>query len=109
MNGFHHVRARVRRAKGLEPFPSRNRTKRLFDYLMYAVGIAAPLALLPQIIQVYATKSGAGLSLPTWSLLALFNVLWATYGVLHKDAHILFANVLMMLFNGAVIVGILLY
>lgn len=109
MNGFHHIRARVHAAKGLEPFPSTNKWKRLLDYLMYAVGIIAPFALVPQILQIYTTKSGAGLSLSTWLLLATFNILWATYGVVHKDTHIFFANVFMALFNGVIVVGVLMY
>jgi uncharacterized protein with PQ loop repeat len=76
---------------------------------MYGVGIVAPLALVPQILEVYSTKSGAGLALPTWSLFVAFNILWTIYGILHKDIHILFANALMILFNGTVVLGILLY
>ena len=109
MNGFHHIRARVRATEGLEPFPSRNKLKRFFDYLMYAVGIFAPLALVPQILQIYMTKSGAGISLSTWFPLTLFNILWAIYGALHRDTHILFANVCMALFNSIIIIGVLLY
>ena len=109
MNGFHHLRARARATKGLESFPSRNKWKRYLDYLMYGVGIVAPLALLPQILQIYTTKSGAGLALPTWLLFVVVNILWATYGIVHKDKHILFANILMAIFNIAVVTGILLY
>ena len=109
MNGFHHMRARVRAAEGLEPFPSRNKWKRFFDYLMYAVGIFAPIALVPQILQIYTTRSGAGLSLSTWLLLSVFNILWATYGAVHKDKHIFSANVLMATFNIVIVAGVLIY
>lgn len=109
MNGFHHVRARVRRAKGLEPFPARGALKRLLDYLMYGVGILAPIALVPQIIQIYTTKSSTGISLLTWLLLALINTLWALYGAVHKDRHILFAGTLIALFDLVIVVGILMY
>lgn len=109
MLGFHHMRARVRLAKGLEPFPSRNSWKRFLDYLMYGVGIAAPIALVPQILQIYTTKSAAGISLLTWLLLALFNALWAVYGVAHKDKQLIFANALIVLFDLIIVVGILLY
>lgn len=109
MNGFHHIRARARLTKGLEPFPASGTWKRSLDYLMYGVGIAAPLALVPQILQLYTTKSGEGLSLLTWILLTFFNILWAFYGTVHKDAHIFFANICMLLFNLTVVVGILLY
>ncbi len=109
MNGFHHLRARARVGKGLEHFPSRNKAKGLLYYFMYAVGIFAPLALLPQIIELYTSQSSEGLSLPTWSLLTVFNILWATYALVHKDKHILFANALMAVFNTSIVVGILLY
>lgn len=76
---------------------------------MYGVGILAPVALLPQILQIYSTKSAAGISLLTWSLLTFINILWALYGAVHKDSHIFFANVLMMFFNLTVVAGVLLY
>jgi len=109
MHGFHHVRARARMAEGLEPFPAKGAFKHFLDYLMYAVGIFAPLALVPQILQLYTSRSSDGLSLLTWLLLALFNVLWALYGAAHHDRQIFFANVLMVCFNLAIVVGILLY
>jgi uncharacterized protein with PQ loop repeat len=109
MNGFHHVRARMRREKELEPFPSTNAWKRFLDYLMYGVGIIAPLALLPQIIQIYTTKSSAGVSLFTWLLLALINALWAVYGMAHKDKQLFFANALIVVFDLVIVIGILLY
>src|SRR3989344_8821808 len=108
MLGFHHIGARIRATNGLEPFPSKNAWKRTLDYVMYGVGIFAPLALVPQILQIYTTKSGAGLALPTWLLFILFYTLWATYGAVHKDKHIFFANILMAMFNSVVVIGVLL-
>jgi len=76
---------------------------------MYGVGIAAPIALVPQIIQIYTTKSSAGISLFTWLLLAIINALWAMYGVVHKDSQLIFANALITLFDIVIVVGIVLY
>ena len=76
---------------------------------MYGVGVFAPLALVPQILQIYTTKSSTGLALPTWILFIVVNTLWAIYGAVHKDKHILFANVLMALFNSTIVVGVLMY
>ena len=109
MNGFHHIRARARHTKGLEPFPATGALKHFFDYLMYAVGVFAPLALVPQILQIYTTRSSAGVSLLTWSLFTLLNILWVFYGAIHKDKHIFFASALMILFDLVVVIGILLY
>lgn len=109
MHGFHHLRARARLSGGLEPFPSQDARKRFLDYLMYGVGIFAPLALLPQIHQLYGTRDASGLSVVTWSLICCVNALWALYGLAHKDTQLFMANVLMMLFNLAILTGILLY
>jgi len=109
MIGFHHLRARARVSQGLEPFPSKDALKRFLDYLMYGVGVIAPIALVPQIIQIYDTKSSAGVSLLTWSLITIFNTLWAIYGAVHKDKHIFFANVFVVLFDLVIVIGILKY
>lgn len=109
MLGLHHLRSRALVTQGLEPFPARGARKRFFDYLMYGVGIFAPLAVVPQILQIFTTKSSEGLSLPTWLLFVVVNTLWATYGAVHNDKHILFANIMMALFNATVVVGVLIY
>lgn len=109
MNGFHHLRARILIKKGLEPFPARTVWKRFLDYVMYGVGIFAPIALVPQILKIYSTKSSSGLALPTWTLLMFFNILWALYGVAHKEKQIFLASGLMSIFDGIIIIGILLY
>jgi uncharacterized protein with PQ loop repeat len=99
----------MRISKGLEPFPAHGPGKRFLDYLMYGVGIFAPLALLPQIHQLYASRNASGLSLTTSFLLCVVNSLWGLYGLAHKDTQLFLANVLMMLFNISILVGILLY
>ncbi len=109
MNGFHHLRKRMRVSSGLEPFPARTAFKRALDYIMYGVALFAPLALLPQIIQIYSTKSGAGVSLVTWSLLICVNVMWGIYAVVHRDRHILFANSLLFCFGFVIVIGLLVY
>ena len=109
MNGFHHVRARVRKTQGLEPFPARGAFKRVLDSIMYVVGIFAPLALLPQILKLYRTQSAEGLSLLTWVLVASINSLWALYGLAHKDKQLFLANLLMVTANVTIIIGVLLY
>lgn len=76
---------------------------------MYGVGLFAPIALLPQIVQIYSTKSGEGLSLATWVMLAVMNLLWALYASVHKDKQLLFANVLVGLCNVTIVAGPLMY
>jgi len=109
MIGFHHMRARARLTKGLEPFPARNVWARLLDYLMYGVGFIAPIALVPQILEIYTNKNAAGVSISTWSLLTVFNLLWALYGAVHKDKQLFFANAFIAVFDLIIVIGIMLY
>ncbi len=113
MHGFHHVRARVSHAhkdhRGLEAFPSENTFKRQLDYLMYAVGLLAPLALLPQVVEIYSTKSADGFSIVTWTLLVASNVLWALYGLVHRESQLVLAHILFAFFDGAVLAAIFLF
>lgn len=109
MHGFHHLRFRMRSGHEPEPFPAQTAFKRRLDYVMYGVGVFAPLALLPQIIEIYSTKSSAGVSLTTWLLLMGVNVLWMTYGAAHKDNHILLANGLFLCFHVVIVAGLILY
>jgi len=107
--GPQHVHARRRIFKNLEPFPSRVPWKRTLDYAMYAVGVIAPLALLPQAIQIYSSHSAVGVSLTTWAAFTCFNSLWALYGAVHKDKQLLFASAAVAIFDFSIVVGILLY
>ena len=109
MHGFSHLRTRVRVSSGLEPFPARSTLKRMLDHVMYGVGIIAPLALLPQIIQIYSTKSSAGVSLVTWLLLTSVSILWAVYAAVHNDKQLFFANFLVTIFNIALVIGLIMY
>lgn len=105
--GFSHLRARHQAR--LEPFPSPNLVRRLFDYLMYAVGILQPSALLPQVVDIYIYHSKEGVSLATWLMLTVFNTLWAVYGYVHHDRLIMTANIFLMVLDIAIVLGVLLY
>ena len=108
-HGLHHMRTRMCVTEGLEPFPARSMRMRMFDYLMYGVGFFAPLALLPQIFQIYSTKSSVGVSLLTWILLSISSTLWTIYGAVHKDKHILFASALGIGFHLIIVAGLFIY
>lgn len=107
--GMHHVAARKRVYTRLTPFPHPMGFRRYFDYFMYAVGSLAPLALVPQVIELYGSKNASGLALSTWGILSLINLLWVVYAVLHKERPILVANLGMFLLNFSVVLGILRY
>lgn len=90
---------------GLEPYPAKNRTKRFVDYLMYVVGFVQPLGLLPQLYRIYILHTALGVSVLTWALFAFFNVLWAVYGIVHREKPLIIAYILIAILDAAIAVG----
>lgn len=104
-----HVAARKRVYTSLSPFPHPSGFRRYFDYLMYAVGTLAPLALVPQVTEIYRSQSADEFALLTWATLMGINLLWIAYASLHRERAVLVANAGMFLMNGAVVLGIFIF
>lgn len=82
---------------------------RYFDYFMYIMALVSPAVLLPQVMQIFWERDVAGLSVPTWFLLAIINLLWAGYGAVHKQWPLLIANFLIGSLDLVIVVGIYMY
>lgn len=101
--------SRRRKAK-LKGFPTRESVmKNALDVLMYPVAIASPLAMVPQVLQIFVTRDASSLSLSTWAIFAALNVVWILYARVHRETPVLVTNVMMVILNSAVVVGIILY
>lgn len=107
--GTEHLHARRRLFRNLAPYPHPDAVRRRLDSVMLVVGPLAPLALLPQVLEIYQTQDASAFSLLTWCALATINSLWTMYGFLHRETAILLANGGIVLLNIAIIVGILMY
>ncbi len=103
--GFHHLHARKRLYKGLEPFPSRGFFKRILDYVMYGVAIVQPAALIPQALDVLHGHT-AGASPVTWGLLGGVGVLWLLYGIVHNEKPIIISNLFSVILDFLIVYGI---
>lgn len=108
MDGRHHLHVRKRIASG-EPYPHPDALKRFFDRLILFVALVGPLATLPQVYQVFSTRSVEGLSLITWALWMCGSVAWAVYGFVHKEPPIYLSNIIHTTLQGSVVAAILLY
>ena len=76
---------------------------------MYGVAIVAPLALLPQVIQLYVTHDASALSISSFFLLAFLNSLWIIYGLIHREMPIVVSSLLFTIFHIVIISGIVMY
>lgn len=109
MLGMRHLHERRKKAAE-EPLTVRSAlTKTKIDLLIYVAAFVGPLALLPQVLNVYATRDASGLFLPTWCMFGVLNVVWILYGHLHKETPIVITNVALMVLNFSTVAGILFF
>jgi uncharacterized protein with PQ loop repeat len=95
--------------KNTEEFPHPDSFKRRLDKAMYVIGVVGPLALLPQVVEVFISHDVSSLSIWTWLPLGIINVIWMLYGWLHKENVVLLANTITAVMNFAVVTAIILY
>ncbi|MBS1510192.1 MAG: SemiSWEET transporter [Bacteroidetes bacterium] len=57
-----------------------------------AAGTITSITFLPQVIQIWRTKSAKDLSMPMLMLLILGVSMWLTYGIIVMDAAIIYTN-----------------
>ena len=109
MRGLYHIHLRKRISKNLEPFPAKNRPKRLLDAIVLTVGILGPLASLPQIFKIYLLQNAIGLSAISYVLWVLMDIPWILYGIAHRERPITFTYFAWLIVNCVILVGIFLY
>lgn len=108
-HGHHHLNVRKRIYKKLEPYPHPEALKRLLDRVMLFIAIGGPIALLPQVVQVYSLKDASDLSPITWILWECFSVFWLIYGIVHKEMPIIIANSCYIVLQAIVLIAIVIY
>jgi uncharacterized protein with PQ loop repeat len=107
--GIFHIHKRKRVYQKLEKYPHPDKFKRILDQTLLIVAIIGPLMSLPQIIKIYYYQNAASISTFTFSAFFFFNILWLTYGIVHKEKPIIIAYVLWMMSNISIVIGSLIY
>ena len=64
-----------------------------------AAGICTSVALIPQVIKIFKTKSAEDVSLFTMIILLIGQALWITYGIMKSDIPIIATNIFSELVN----------
>ncbi len=95
--------------KTLEPYPARTFWKRLLDRVVLALSVAAPVLTIPQAMDIYTTRDASGVSAITWGAYTLFAFPWLLYGIVHKEPPIIVSNILWIILDSLVFIGVLLY
>jgi MtN3 and saliva related transmembrane protein len=63
------------------------------EWIGLAAGALTTLAFVPQVLKIYATRSGRDVSMRTFLIFSAGVVLWLTYGVLIGSLPIVLANI----------------
>ena len=105
-SGLEHIHKRKRKKrKNLKDFPNKDPKIKFLDDIMLVIASVGPLFLLPQIIKIYKLKDATGISVLTFSLLAITHMAWIFYGFIHKDRQITISHILFFLANTSLIIG----
>jgi uncharacterized protein with PQ loop repeat len=102
-----HKRERVHSLKQNYPHPDLK--IRLIDDLSIVFSILNPMTVLPQIHLLYTTQDGTGLSLSMWIFYCFGCIPFLLYAIVHKVPHLILLNVLWMIVQIIMVVGILIY
>lgn len=107
---LHHIHQRKRASgKALHSFPAEKLSLRFLDRLVYIAGMTAIIMMIPQLIVIYGEKNASGFTPVTWGTLALLNIPWIIYGLVHKEGPIAMTYFLWFIVNGLIFIGAILY
>ena len=108
-NPIHHIHKRKLVTKNNDPYPHPDKLKRYLDHLVYFFGVIGPLTGAVQAYKIWQIKDATGVSL-TMFVFGVFNdMVWMTYGVIHKQKPIVLMYTLWLMVNLTVVAGILIY
>lgn len=108
-SGLHHFHKRKRIYLNYEVYPHPNKFKRFMDKFIYVVAICGPLVSIPQAFQIWYFKNAAGVSYFTWLGFFLGAIFWLIYGLMHKEKPIIIANILWIIIDLVIFLGVIIY
>jgi len=83
--------------------------QKIMEQVILIVSIVGPFTTAPQAIKIWAGKSAEGVSLFTWAAYFSISVCWLLYGISKKDKPLVIANMLLIMLQGVVVLGTLVY
>ncbi len=85
---------------------SKKRQVTLIDKIAIIVAFIYPASGLPQAVEVFQGNI-EGVSVLTWASFIAFSVFFLVYGLVHKITPMVITNILWIVVDGSVVVGVL--
>jgi len=89
---------------GVIPPDVKNTKTVVIDGAAYVVAVIGNVAVIPQVIKAWSGPA-PGLAVLTWILFIGFGVVWLLYAVAHKQKPLIFAQIVGISCNTAVVLG----
>lgn len=107
---LHHLHKRKRSSgHAHHPYPANSAGLRLLDKVVYVAGIVSLTMMLPQLRLIYVGKEAGGLEPITWFTLAVLDIPWIFYGLVHKEAPLTFIYTGWLVVNALIFIGAVIY
>jgi len=106
-HGKHHQHKRER--VNFKKYPHPDKKIRLLDNICMVFSVIMPATTIPQIYKTYVYQNAAGVSLWMWILYSIGVIPFLIYGIVHKAKPLIILNILWLIVQVIMIVGVLLY
>lgn len=90
-------------------YPHPNKRIRFLDNVCLVFSVLMPATTIPQIWKIFRYQRVEGLSLEMWILYTIGVIPFLIYGIVHKEKPLIVLNVLWLIAQIIIIVGILMY
>lgn len=80
-----------------------------FDHIMHSVAFISPIMTIPQFYDIWVHRQVAGVSLTSWTAWTVTSFLWLLYWREHHEIPILVSQILIVILNIGIVIGIILY
>lgn len=88
---------------------TKKQEKKLINRVCAVFAVLMPLTAVPQIVLLYSTQDAGSLSLAMWVLYCIGCIPFLLFGIIYKHWQLILLNVLWLVVQAIMIVGILLY
>ena len=102
-----HKRKRVHTLT--QPYPHKDKRIRFLDNICLLFSVFMPLTTIPQIYKIFTYQLVDGLSLLMWVLYCIGVIPFLIYGIVHREKPIIILNVLWLIAQITIIIGIIMY
>jgi uncharacterized protein with PQ loop repeat len=81
----------------------------IIDRCMMVASAIYPFTVMPQIVSIYTQHNVEGISLVSWLGFMSFGTIFLTYALVHRIKPLIVSQVLWMVVDISVVVGVLMY